>query len=160
MRCSMSNSAINVRTPLRICCPQVLGSPKEGFRLTAAAFDHSQAIYPSIAEAENGMPAVRPISLKEIVMIKQLTAVLATTAFIALPASAAPVKMTSTQLDQIVAGTGEPIPQEKGNNGWGNGPDTTNPGSFSGGTAPSKSTNSSIPGGGINEAPQDRFTGR
>jgi hypothetical protein len=29
----------------------------------------------------------------------------------------------------------------KGNNGWGNGPDTTNAGSFSGGTAVTKSVN-------------------
>jgi hypothetical protein len=29
----------------------------------------------------------------------------------------------------------------KGNNGWGNGPDTTNAGSFSGGTAETKSVN-------------------
>lgn len=32
----------------------------------------------------------------------------------------------------------EPV---KGNNGWGNGPDTTNAGSFSGGTAVTKSVN-------------------
>lgn len=32
-------------------------------------------------------------------------------------------------------------PQPKGNNGWGNGPDTTNSGSFSGGTAGTKSVN-------------------
>lgn len=30
---------------------------------------------------------------------------------------------------------------EKGNNGWGNGPDTTNEGSDAGGTAPTKSVN-------------------
>src|SRR5262249_51849408 len=36
----------------------------------------------------------------------------------------------------------------KGNNGWGNGADPTNAGSFSGGTAPSKSTNSSDPSAG------------
>lgn len=40
----------------------------------------------------------------------------------------------------------------KGNNGWGNGPDTTNPGSFSGRTADSKSTN----GYGF----RDKFEGR
>lgn len=95
-------------------------------------------------------------------MLKSFTAVVAATAFIALPATAAPVKMTKVELDQVVAGTYVCPPEEnlKGNNGWGNGPDTTNPGSFSGATAPSKSTNSSIPGGGINEAPQERFTGR
>ena len=42
----------------------------------------------------------------------------------------------------------------KGNNGWGNGADPTNAGSFSGGTAPSKSTNSSQPDDGkINTNP-------
>lgn len=45
---------------------------------------------------------------------------------------------------------------EKGNNGWGNGADPTNAGSFSGGTAPSKSTNSSQPEAGkINTNPTD-----
>jgi hypothetical protein len=45
-------------------------------------------------------------------------------------------------------GDGEEPPTEcrceeptKGNNGWGNGPDTTNAGSFSGGTAETKSVN-------------------
>jgi hypothetical protein len=41
----------------------------------------------------------------------------------------------------------------KGNNGWGNGADTTNSGSFSGGTAPTKSTNG-------NPNQTDKFTGR
>ena len=42
----------------------------------------------------------------------------------------------------------EPDPNEdvKGNNGWGNGPDTTNAGSFSGATAPSKSSNGAVNG--------------
>ncbi len=80
----------------------------------------------------------------------------AVAALIALPASAAPKKMTPDQLDLVVAGTDYMCPPEetlKGNNGWGNGADPTNPGSFSGATAASKSTNSSIPGGGINENP-------
>jgi hypothetical protein len=96
--------------------------------------------------------------IKEITVLKLITAVLATAAFVSLPAAAKPSKMTASQLDSVVAGTGEV--STKGNNGWGNGPDTTNPGSFSGATAPSKSTNSSIPGGGINTAPQMKFTGR
>lgn len=77
-------------------------------------------------------------------------------ALITLPASAAPKKMSLEHLDMVVAGTDYTCPPEervKGNNGWGNGADPTNPGSFSGATAPSKSTNSSIPGGGINENP-------
>jgi hypothetical protein len=91
--------------------------------------------------------------------------------FLSLPVHAEPKKMTGAELDQVVAGEicppdvpppppPEPEVKVKGNNGWGNGPDTTNPGSFSGGTAPSKSTNSSIPGGGINQAPHSKFTGR
>jgi hypothetical protein len=58
-------------------------------------------------------------------------------------------------------GTGDccgcpPPENEKGNNGWGNGADPTNPGSFHGGTEPSKSTNSSQPGAGkINTNPTD-----
>jgi hypothetical protein len=36
----------------------------------------------------------------------------------------------------------------KGNNGWGNGPDGTNPGSFSGATAGSKHDNTWSPGDG------------
>jgi hypothetical protein len=40
---------------------------------------------------------------------------------------------------------------EKGNNGWGNGPDTTNSGSFSGATKVTKS---------VNGPANDKFTGR
>jgi hypothetical protein len=102
-------------------------------------------------------------------MIKILTAAIAATTLLSLPAQAEPKKMTGAQLDQVVAGEicppdipppPPPTVKVKGNNGWGDGPDTTNPGSFRGGTAPSKSTNSSIPGGGVNEAPQSKFTGR
>ena len=46
---------------------------------------------------------------------------------------------------------------EKGNNGWGNGPDATNPGSFSGATEGSKSDNTWTEGDG--PAP-DKFTTR
>ncbi|HYD95284.1 MAG TPA: hypothetical protein VEC01_08160 [Noviherbaspirillum sp.] len=93
-------------------------------------------------------------------MIKSLIAVIATTAFVALPVTAAPVKMTKAQLDQVVAGeyVCPPEVKVKGNNGWGNGPDFTNPGSFSGATEPSKSNNASISGGGVNEAPQAKFS--
>lgn len=49
-----------------------------------------------------------------------------------------------------------PPVRQKGNNGWGNGADPTNPGSFSGKTAPSKSRNSSYPPGGkVNINPTD-----
>ncbi len=43
---------------------------------------------------------------------------------------------------------------EKGNNGWGNGSDPSNPGSDNGGTAPSKMANASVPEAGkINTNP-------
>lgn len=45
----------------------------------------------------------------------------------------------------------EPEEETKGNNGWGNGPDSTNAGSFSGGTAETKSVN------GLGE---DKFDGK
>lgn len=38
-------------------------------------------------------------------------------------------------------GSCEPPPEEKGNNGWGNGADSTNAGSNTGGTQSSKSNN-------------------
>jgi len=44
----------------------------------------------------------------------------------------------------------------KGNNGWGNGADPSNPGSDEGGTAPSKTANASVPEAGkINTNPTD-----
>ncbi len=53
-----------------------------------------------------------------------------------------------------------PSETKKGDNGWGNGADTTNAGSFSGGTSSSKSTN----GGSRNDrnypSALDRFEGR
>lgn len=69
-------------------------------------------------------------------MIKTLTAALALTALASLATAAEPVKMSSAELDTVVAGCGcEP---EKGNNGWGNGADGTNAGSDEGPTALSK----------------------
>jgi hypothetical protein len=53
-------------------------------------------------------------------------------------AAASPVVMSDAVLDRVVAGTGTPIPVLKGNNGWGNGADGTNPGSAAGGTSASK----------------------
>lgn len=61
--------------------------------------------------------------------------------------------MSDSQLDLVVAGWG-PHEGPKGNNGWGNGADPTNPGSFKGKTAPSKSCNCSRPSAGkINTNP-------
>jgi len=51
-------------------------------------------------------------------------------------------RMTDAQMDLVVAGWG-PNERPKGNNGWGNGADGNNPGSFKGGTAASKSCNCS-----------------
>jgi hypothetical protein len=84
-------------------------------------------------------------------MLKQLTAGIALASIMALPAMAAPERMTSAQLDEVVAGTdygGCPPPvTEKGNNGWGNGADPSNPGSDNGLTAPSKMSNINLPAG-------------
>jgi hypothetical protein len=69
-------------------------------------------------------------------MSKALAVVLAATAFLSLSAAAAPVKMTDAALDKVAGGCGCEV--EKGNNGWGNGADGTNPGSSAGPTADSK----------------------
>lgn len=77
-------------------------------------------------------------------MIKALTVAVALSSLVSLPASAAPKKMPSEMLDQVVAGTDYCPPPEvskKGNNGWGNGADPSNPGSPNGGTAASKIAN-------------------
>jgi len=50
----------------------------------------------------------------------------------------AKIELVIEQLEERIA----PGVVTKGNNGWGNGADSTNNGSFSGGTDPSKSTNS------------------
>ncbi|HEX2531211.1 MAG TPA: hypothetical protein VHK70_07025 [Burkholderiaceae bacterium] len=84
-------------------------------------------------------------------MIKTLTATLALTALASFASAAEPMKMADTQLDTVVAGWTD-CTCEKGNNGWGNGADPTNPGSFSGATAPSKSANGTN-GPGINTNP-------
>jgi hypothetical protein len=86
------------------------------------------------------------------IMLKQLSAGIALASLVALPALAAPERMSSAQLDEVVAGTdctcGCPVPGgEKGNNGWGNGSDPSNPGSDNGGTAPSKTNNDNLPPG-------------
>lgn len=84
-------------------------------------------------------------------MLKQITAGLALASLASLPALAAPERMSSAQLDEVVAGTDYTCPpptgKEKGNNGWGNGADPSNPGSGSGGTAPSKTNNTNLPPG-------------
>ncbi len=70
------------------------------------------------------------------------------TAFASLPSLAAPVKMTDTQLDMVVAGTDYTCPppeMAKGNNGWGNGADGINPGSDKGATAASKVAGTNLP---------------
>ncbi|WP_156895611.1 hypothetical protein [Massilia putida] len=84
-------------------------------------------------------------------MLKQLTAGMALASLVALPAMAAPETMTSGQLDEVVAGTDScccpPPTTQKGNNGWGNGADPSNPGSDHGLTAPSKTNNLNLPPG-------------
>ena len=82
-------------------------------------------------------------------MLKQITAGIGLASFLALPAMAAPERMTSAQLDEVVAGGATDCccypGTEKGNNGWGNGADPSNPGSDHGLTAPSKVANTNLP---------------
>jgi hypothetical protein len=100
------------------------------------------------------------------IMLKQITTGIALASVLALPALAAPQRMTTAQLDNVVAGTGTdcgcppPTGKEKGNNGWGNGEDPTNPGSFNGKTEPSKSTNGSVSGAGRPNTNPTGSTGR
>jgi len=63
--------------------------------------------------------------------------------------------LTTAELNMVSGGGDEccycpppPTEKEKGNNGWGNGTDGNNPGSFKGGSEPSKSINDSNPGNG------------
>jgi len=92
-------------------------------------------------------------------MLKTIGAFVVVSAMSSVAAAAQPKALSNSELDQVVAGGNDccycPPPEQKvkGSNGWGNGEDPTNPGSFHGGTEPSKSTNSSIPGGGINQNP-------
>lgn len=82
-------------------------------------------------------------------MFKTIAASISLFSLVSLPAAAEPKKMTSDALDQIVAGTDycPPPVAVKGNNGWGNGADPSNPGSGSGATAPSKLANFNLPPG-------------
>lgn len=96
-------------------------------------------------------------------MLKLMTAGIALASIVGLPAMAAPERMSSVQLDEVVAGTdcGCPTPEPgKGNNGWGNGADPSNPGSDNGGTAPSKTNNGSVPGAGRPNTNPTGSTGR
>lgn len=94
-------------------------------------------------------------------MFKSVCALAACSAFVALPASAAPQKMTADLLDQVVAGTYvcPPPVMTKGNNGWGNGADGPNPGTYKGATRLSKiglpaGSGRNVPGAtGINKNP-------
>jgi hypothetical protein len=82
-------------------------------------------------------------------MIKTIASIIALTSLVSLPAAAKPEKMSSEMLDQIVAGTDycPPTVTLKGNNGWGNGADPSNPGSAHGRTAASKLANFNLPPG-------------
>ncbi len=93
-------------------------------------------------------------------MIKVVT-LFAAAAVFSMPAFAQPEKLSDEALDQVTAGTGETTPVLKGNNGWGNGAEGINKGSFKGKTSPSKLAEGSVPGAGkVNQAPQSKFTGR
>jgi hypothetical protein len=95
----------------------------------------------------------------EVDMLKTLGAIIVASALSSVAVAAQPKPLTNSELDEVVAGwydccTCPPPPETvKGNNGWGNGADPSNPGSDNGGTAASKTANASIPGGGINQNP-------
>lgn len=82
-------------------------------------------------------------------MFKTIAVSISLASLVSLPVAAEPRKMTSEALDQIVAGTDYCPPPEvlKGNNGWGNGADPSNPGSDNGATALSKLANFNLPPG-------------
>jgi hypothetical protein len=79
-------------------------------------------------------------------------------------------KITATALvtAMLAAGPAFAITEEectceepaRGDNGWGNGADTTNAGSFSGGTAPSKSSNGTNRSDAHYPAALEKFDGR
>lgn len=98
-------------------------------------------------------------------MVRILAMLSASFAFLSVSAFAAPTKMNSDALDQVVAGTGDcgcppPEGKVKGNNGWGNGADPTNPGSDNGATAASKLAGTNLTSANkINTNPTDS-TGR
>lgn len=78
-------------------------------------------------------------------MVKTLAVIAASAAALfSISAFAAPQKMTSQALDQVVAGCSC---DERGNNGWGNGADGTNPGSAAGPTSLSKLAGDNLPPG-------------
>jgi len=78
-------------------------------------------------------------------MLKEILLGVVVASAVSIPAFASPQRMSSGQLDEVVAGTIICPPTEtvKGNNGWGNGTDPINPGSDNGGTRFSKSANAS-----------------
>ena len=82
-------------------------------------------------------------------MLKIVVASLSLISFVSLPAAAESNKLTDAALDQVVAGNDycPPPISLKGNNGWGNGADPSNPGSGSGATALSKLANFNLPPG-------------
>ena len=69
------------------------------------------------------------------------------------------VVMTTVPAHAIVPDP-EQEPEVRGDNGWGNGADTTNAGSFSGGTQSSKSTNGTSRADRNYPEALDRFEGR
>lgn len=79
-------------------------------------------------------------------MVKTLVVIAASTVF-SMSAFAQPKLMSSEMLDQVVAGGVVDDPcYVKGNNGWGNGADGTNPGSDKGGTSASKVAGTNLTG--------------
>ena len=82
-------------------------------------------------------------------MLKEILVGAVLASAVSMPAFASPQLMSSGQLEEVVAGTiiCPPVETGKGNNGWGNGADPSNPGSGSGLTGPSKTANNNLPPG-------------
>lgn len=81
-------------------------------------------------------------------MLKRILSGVVVASVVSMPAFASPHRMSSGQLDEVVAGTiCPPVETGKGNNGWGNGADPSNPGSDNGLTSPSKLANNNLPSG-------------
>ncbi len=76
----------------------------------------------------------------DVMKLLTATAPVASRTLVSLPAAAAATKMTDAPLDPVVAVTDYTCPPPettaKGNNGWGNKTDGTNPGGSRGATAP------------------------
>jgi hypothetical protein len=110
---------------------------------------HSNGIWRAIACSS--MRAAARFNLQESTMLKVITSGIAALALLSLPVSASAGLADELMGDYYAMCGCEPPPPpeepEKGNNGWGNGADPSNPGSDHGATGPSKNNNNNLPPG-------------